>query len=922
MKKGLKNHMRRFSLAAAMTVFAALSSYGQKLIDANMDWRPAEELFRLVENESGCRIFAPQGEIDSVRITVHAAQTPPAEVLRKAFSGTPYEVSAYGNSIFVVKGRRLMTELPTKKAEAEAGPAVDSTTISLDNDNGSLLANSDLRVYHVGDPTVKAEGKLRLNGHVLDAASGEPVVGVMLRIGDTNTTTYTDNYGFYSFNLEPGDYEINIVGGGQADAKRRVRLYSDGQLDIQSAEKVMTFKEIAIYGGRRDNVRQTAIGVERLKINEIKNIPMAFGEVDIMKVVTALPGVKSVGEISSGFNVRGGASDQNLILFNGGAIYNPMHLFGLFSAFNPDIIRDMELYKSSVPPRYGGRISSVLDINSREGNKKKFGGTASIGLLTSRLALEGPIVRDKTSFLVAGRTTYSDWLLGLLPEKSGYKNGNAGFWDVNASLSHKFSERDNLYINGYYSRDRFSFDKTAKYRYSNGDASVKWRHVFNSQLVGVFTAGYDHYDYENNDMSVLYQEYKLRFNMDQYSGSADFSWLIGNNHNLSLGVSSIFYNLSPGKFDPLNGESLIQTDVLQREKAVESAVWVGDQWKISDRVSIDAGIRYSIFNAVGPRIYNTYNPDYLPSEGTVIETIEAKGGVSKTYHGPEFRVSGRVMLTDDLSLKAGVNSMRQYVHKVSNTSIMSPTDTWKLSDVNISPQTGIQYAAGLYKDFRNAFVEISVEGYYKTMSDYLDYRNGAELIMNHNLETDVVPTQGRAYGIEVMVRRTQGKLNGWVSYTWSRTLLRQFDPRMTSPVNDGDWYPADFDKPHEFKFIGNYKFTHRFSVSLNIDYATGRPVTLPVSKYEYAGGSYVYYSDRNGYRVPDYFRIDMSVNIEPKHRQTQRTHSSVTLGVYNLTGRQNAHSVYYEKSDSGAVQGYKLSIFGAPIPYINYNIRF
>jgi outer membrane receptor protein involved in Fe transport len=359
---------------------------------------------------------------------------------------------------------------------------------------------------------------------------------------------------------------------------------------------------------------------------------------------------------------------------------------------------------------------------------------------------------------------------------------------------------------------------------------------------------------------------------------------------------------------------------MPHEKALESAIYLGDEWTINHELSINAGVRYSIFNVLGPRSYNIYPSDVLPLVENII-TTDSAGGILKTYHGPEFRLSARYVFSDRMSVKACVNSMRQYIHKISNTTIMSPTDIWKLSDMNILPQNGMQIAAGVFRtDYDNMF-ESSVELYYKTMNHYLDYRPGAELVMNRHLETDLVETEGVSYGAELMIKKVKGKLNGWVSYTYSRTLLRQTDPRITLPVNFGDWYPADFDKPHEVKFVGNYKFTRRYSVSMNCDYSTGRPITIPVAKYRYVGGEYVYYTERNKLRVPDFFRIDLSFNIEPSHHLTLLTHDSFSFGVYNLTGRNNAYSVYYIL-DGRQIKGYKLAIFGVPIPYISYNIKF
>ena len=687
-------------------------------------------------------------------------------------------------------------------------------------------------------------------------------------------------------------------------------------------EQLYDLDEVTITAGRVDNVRGVEMGVHRLSMEDMKTIPTAFGEMDVLKVVQTLPGVKTMGEGTGGMSVRGGATDQNLILFNDNTVYNPSHLFGFFSAFNGNLVDDMQLYKSSIPARYGGRISSVLDITAKRGNKEKYTGDISVGLLTSSLNLEGPISKGRTSVLLGGRATYSDWILGIIPENSGYRDGSAGFYDANLLLSHNFSVRDNLYLSGYYSSDRFSFEEGQKYAYHNANASVKYVHVFGEDSPLSVTAGMDHYDYSTSDYENANDAYTLKYNIGQQFARIDYLHRELQHHKINAGLNGMLYSVMPGEVKPYSPASIYKADRLQQEKALEAAAYLNEEWEVTDRLSLNAGVRLSLFSAMGPRTFNTYVEGALPQlPDKTGETTES--GSFKTYMGPEFRASLRYALTDNLSLKAGVNSMRQYIHKLSNTLVASPTDSWKLSDAYIAPQTGVQYSMGLYRNLEGNNIELSVEGYWKTMDHYLDYRNGARLIMNSHLETDVVPTRGRAYGVEVMAKRSEGKLNGWVSYTYSRTQLQQNDPRITSPINGGGWYNADYDKPHEFKLVGNYRFTQRYSMSLNVDYSTGRPLTLPVSKvYDHTIGAYTFfYTDRNAARIPDYFRMDLAFNIKPTHRITARTHTFLTLGVYNLTGRKNVYSIYF-KSEDGDIKGYKMSVFGSPIPYVSFNVKF
>ena len=916
----MKRIISHIMLFLGATVFIA---FAQEKVTLDLRLQPANEVFRLIEQQSGYTIFCIPSETDSLLLTVQCMDKTPEDALLQALEGTPFQVSVFESQyIFILKDRKLNTLIPEDYFRQRSGQKEREVLAGQPVNSSDQKATSENRIYIIGNEKDSiASERIVLNGMITDFKTGEPIVGVVIYTENMVNSAITDASGYYSLQLPSGRHRLMLKGVGLKETYRQVMIYRSGKLDIELEEQVYALHEVVVTAEKMTNIRSTTIGVEKMQIKEIKNIPTVFGEIDVIRVVLMLPGVKAVGEASSGINVRGGSTDQNLILFNNGTIYNPTHLFGFFSTFNPDLIKDIELYKSSIPTKYGGRISSVLDISGREGNKEKFSGSASLGLLTSRITLEGPVGK-KTSFIAGGRTTYSDWLLKMLPDDSGYSNGTAGFYDLNMIVDHKFSEKDNLFFSGYYSNDRFQFTANERYGYTNMNASAKWRHLFNNQLTSTFIGGYDHYDYKNSMNENPFEANTLRFGINQYFAKLDFTSYLNDKHTLDFGMGTIFYKLNPGDLLPASPESFIKEDHIQQEQALESAVYLGNRWDITAALSINAGIRFSMFNVIGPRTYNMYDPDFLPQTTTVVETKEAKSGsFFKTYGYPEMRFSARYIFNDDLSVKAGVNTLSQHIHKLSNTTIMSPTDTWKLSDANIKPQKGMQFAAGLYKNLMTGNIETSIEFYYKTIKDYLDYRSGARLIMNHHIETDVISTRGRAYGIELMLKKTQGKLNGWLSYAYSKTQLRQDDQREANLINNGNWYPADYDKPHEFKLAGNYKFTQRYSISLNCDYSTGRPITLPSYKYDYAGGEYVYFSKRNQYRIPNFFRMDFAVNIEPSHHLTLLTHSSFSFGVYNLTGRKNAYSVYYT-TDKGVLKGYKLAIFGAPVPYLSYNIKF
>ena len=705
-------------------------------------------------------------------------------------------------------------------------------------------------------------------------------------------------------------------------AKTKVYIVPGVQKARASVADDQELAEIVVVGGRQSAVRSTTMGSEKFKPQLLKNIPSAFGDSDIMKVVLTLPGVTTVGEASSGYNVRGGATDQNLILFNGGTVYNPSHLFGLFTSFNSDAVEDVELFKSSIPVEYGGRISSVLKVTSKEANMQKLTGSASIGALTSKANVEVPIVKDHVSLLLNGRTTYSDWMLKQLPEDSGYKNGSANFYDFSGVLTWKLNSLHRLKIYGYWSHDKFSFSSQDKYGYENRNFSAEWRSLLNERVTLTASAGLDHYDYFNEDRNTPSMAARLSFGIDQIWGKLHVRQRLSEKQVLSYGLSVQHYNVQGGTYEPIGEESCITTDQLQREKALESAAFIDYEHSLTEKLSVSAGLRYSMFNALGPRDVNFYHDGELPTEETLLET-RRETGIIKTYHAPEIRLSARYALMENLSLKAGFNTMHQYIHKVSNTSIMSPTDIWKLSDLNIKPQNGWQVAAGIYHETAGKKYEFSAEVYYKHIGDYLNYRSSAVLLMNHHLETDVISTKGRAYGVELQVKKPVGTLNGWVSYTYSRSQLRQDDERVAVPLNNGEWYPSEYDRPHEVKAVLNLKFTERYSFSSNFNYATGRPTTLPAGKYydSYNQKYMPYYTDRNTYRIPDYMRLDLAFNIEPTHKLTSFLHTSFSIGVYNALARKNAYNVYYV-TEGEEIKGYKLSVFGTAIPYVSLNIRF
>ncbi|HWB27374.1 MAG TPA: TonB-dependent receptor [Chitinophagaceae bacterium] len=922
--------MRHYLLILSITVLASTArAQTAKTITGNFADVPFNQFIQEVEAQTGYHFYYDASQTDSLKITYRGDRVPLTTALDEILQqyGLRYSIDDQGH-IFITKAVQIYTTLPpgffgTKKA-------VDTTSFAVEEPEeteeekakNKLKASLENKLFEVGVKTnTIGQGNATIAGYVRDEKTGEPIIGANITAENKKTGTVTDQFGYFSLTLPKGRQVLLITSIGMNDTKRQVMLYSDGKLNIDMFEYVPTLKRVIVSADKTVNVKGVDMGVQKINIKNIKQIPTAFGEADVLRAVLTMPGVTSVGESSTGFNVRGGAADENLILFSDATIYNPSHFFGFFSAFNPDVVKDVELYKSSIPERYGGRLASVLDVTSREGNKKKFAGNGGIGPLTSRLTLEGPIDSGRTSFILGGRTTYSDWLLKQIPNDD-YKNSSARFYDVNLNISHEFNAKNNLYITGYLSQDKFRLNSDTTYKYSNKNANIKYKHIFNNKLYGVFTAGVDAYNFSISSVHNPVNAYKFAFDINQTNFRADFNYSPNNKHTIDFGLTSILYKLHPGTYDPDDKQSLVVADHVQAEQGLESALYIGDHYDVSSKFSVSAGLRYSMFNYLGPQTQYEYAPGLPRETVNIIDTVNyPKGKVIKTYQGPEIRLSARYSLGENASVKVSYNSLRQYIHMLSNTTAISPTDIWKLSDAYIKPQLGDQVSLGLYHNFKSNTIETSVEVYYKRLENYLDYKSGAQLVLNHHIETDIANSKGYAYGAELLIKKTAGKLNGWVSYTYSRTMLKTDDPLVTEPVNKGAWYPSDYDKPNIVNFIGNYRFSHRFSISLNVIYSTGRPITLPIAEYYYGGSYRVLYSDRNQYRIPDYFRTDFSMNIEGNHKIKQFAHNSWTIGLYNLTGRKNPYSVYFT-SENGVVNGYKLSIFGTVIPFINYNFRF
>jgi hypothetical protein len=919
-----------YRLPIIILFFIALShaGNGQELrVSGSFNGISFQKFVEEIESKTPYRFYFDPLTTDSLVVNATPQNQAIGDLLNSVLSGTDLHFSIDPDqNIYITYEREILSSLPDDFFGTGHG-TVQSRRQSTDFDYSLYEKRekerklAETRLYSIGNKSSNLGGNASLAGYVRDASSGTPVIGASVYIENPMIGVATDQFGYYSITLPKGRHELQIKSVGMKSTQRQIMLYSDGKLNIDLDEEVTPLKEVVVQSERDVRISGLQMGVEKLDIKTMKQMPLVLGETDIMKVVLTLPGVQTVGEGTVGLNVRGGATNQNLILFNDATIYNPSHLFGFFSTFNPDVLKNVELYKSGIGAEYGGRLSSVLDVTSREGNLKKFAGSGGISPITGRLSFEGPIIKDKSSFLVGGRSTYSDWILGRL-NNDAFKKSEASFYDVNAHISHKVNDKNNIYLSAYLSNDRFKLNSDTLYRYSDRNISLKWKHVLNNKLFGIFTAGYSNYGYSiSSDINPV-EAFNMKFGIQQGNAKLDVSYFPNQKHTINVGLGSIYYKLAPGDMQPRGAESLVVPNQLQDEQALESSIYVGDNYELSQNILLYAGVRYSYYQFLGPRDVYTYAAGQPREPSSLQDTVRyGSGKTIATHHGLEPRVSLRYSLSRTASVKFSYNRMRQYIQMLSNTTAIAPTDIWKLSDSYIRPQIGDQYSVGFYKNLKGNLIELSVEAYYKTMNNSVDFKNSAVLLLNHQIETDVINAEGKAYGVEFLIKKSAGKVNGWISYTYSRSLLKANSVHSSETVNNGKFYPSSYDKPHAVNFIGNYKFSRRFNFSLNMTYSTGRPITLPLAKYDLGGNPRLYYSERNQFRIPDYFRMDASINLEGNHKIRKLAHSSWTLAIYNLTGRENAYSVFFTSKDN-KISGYKLSIFGRPIPTITYNFRF
>ncbi|GAA4377941.1 TonB-dependent receptor [Hymenobacter koreensis] len=768
-------------------------------------------------------------------------------------------------------------------------------------------------------PAPAATAKVTLSGYLRDGATGEALIGASVFVKALGIGVNTDENGFYALQLPKGAHVITFQVIGFEPREERVELTGDLTRSVKLAAQRVQTQEVLVQGARaEDNIKKPEMSVNRLDMKTVKLMPALLGEVDVVRSIQLLPGVTTVGEGASGFNVRGGGIDQNLILMDEIPVYNVSHLFGLFSAFNPDAVESMKLYKGGIPAQYGGRLSSLLDVRLRDGQAAdRLHVNGGIGLISSRLAVEAPLIKDRTSVVLAGRRSYGDLFLKLVPEQ---KNNQAYFYDLSVKVNHRFSARDQLQLTGYRGRDVFNFANVFKNDWGNTGGTVRWTHQFSPRLIGNFSAVAAEYDYALGVPNGT-QAFEWTSDIRNYTGKADLSYVLNASNTLSGGVSGTRYHFNPATVKPLSTESIFIGLKVDAQQAGEYAAYLDNEQTISTRLQAQYGLRLSVFDFLGSgtRVF-----DYVGAVGQRKDPVNGRdtknGEVIKRYANLEPRASLRFTLDETSSLKASYNRTVQYIHLVSNTTASSPLDIWTPSTNNVQPERGNQVAIGYFRNLRDNQYEASVEVFGKTMSNQIDYVNGANTLLNKDLEGELLYGDGRAYGAEFYVKKNQGPLTGWVSYTLSRS------ERQIDGLNAGKWYPNKYDKTHSLSVVGLYEVSKRLFVSANFAYGTGVATTFPNARFVYEGlvVPVVGGDARNNYRVPAYHRLDFGATLKNRQKPNQRWQSEWVFSVYNAYARRNAYGIYFRQNQDNPRQteAVRLSVFGTVLPSVSYNFNF
>lgn len=875
-----------------------------------------------VYQQTGVKVFYKQEWVSNLKVTFNAENVTAMQAVMLAVRNTDLNVSQWNNNLVLMPHEKLTTKLPVYhhiiKAEATSQTSKGMTA----SEKKYLIGRKPgiIRTVRVGHQDGSlVNGKATILGRMMDEETGGPVAFGTCYVEETKTGAVSDKNGFFTLILRPGKYTLAFNYMGYQHKKLMLHVLSSGKFTLNLRKTAYQIHEFVVHGDRQMSMTEKDPGIDKVSMTSIKQLPMMMGESNILKVSGTLPGIVSEGEGSSGLNVRGGGADQNAFYINKVPIYNTSHLFGFFPAFNSDIIKDFSIYKGYIPARYGGRLSSVFNIITRQGDMKRFTAHGGLSPVSGNLEFEGPIKKDALSYIFSIRSTYSDWILNNIKDPT-IKGSSANFYDYSGGLSYNAANTQIQFFY-YHSFDHFKLAKIDDYNYANTGASLDINHNFSNTFRGDFTLVASQYAFNTVDKEQVSSAYQQAYNMGHYEARADFSKTFSNVNSLNFGIGTVLHKLDRGNVKPFGTQSLLIPVALGKEKGISASVYASDTYKPFPLLSITAGMRFTMYSPLGPSTVLNYEPGMPVDPLYVKDTLNFGNNVPILwYPEPDIRAAIKYQTDENGSIKLAFNQMHQNLFMLNNTIAISPNVQWKLADYHIRPSKSNQVSFGVFRTIPRAGLGASVEIYYKEEYDYPQFKDGASFLDSPHVETEVLQGTAKSYGIEVLLKRTNRKLDGWLSYTYSRTMMRVNGGETWNSINNGKAYPSNFDIPHIANLVMDYHLSMRMTFSTIVTYRTGKPITYPVSVYYVNGEPYLDYSSRNAYRIPDYFRIDLSMAVEGNLRRHKFMHSSFVFSVYNLTGRKNPYSVYFNTSN-GQITGYSYSVIGVPIFTVTWKFK-
>jgi hypothetical protein len=876
---------------------------------------PFAEFCESVYLQTGVSVYYKEEWVKNLFVTIESDSITVSSAVRKALAGTELEVSAWHSHLALLPDAELLAELPSyEQVVVVTNPVAQKKELITESEQRYITSRKPgvIRTITIGRRgVITGNSKVKVLGRVLDSETGEPLVFVTIYISETKTGARSDINGFFTLSMPTGKFNALVEYMGYEKEKCLLEILSDGNFTIRMKKAAIQIKEVVISSERQANIRVKEPGLDQISVKSIKSLPMMMGERDILKVSGTLPGIVSIGEGGAGLNVRGSSSDQNAFYINRIPIYNTSHMFGFFPAFNSDIIKDFSIYKGFIPAQYGGKLASVFNITTRQGNRKNFTAHGGISPIAGNVVFEGPLKRDTASFIFSARSTYSDWALSRIKDTT-ISASRANFNDFSGGVNWDF-KKSQISLFAYHSTDHFKLSEINNYTYANTGGSIILNTNYTNALRGEFAVIASQYTFSTIDKQEVFAAYSHAYEMLHYETRASFRHVLNEQHSLEYGAAVVLYNLDRGKVKPFGEKSLRSEVNLGIDRGLESSLYLSDSYDILPTLNLNVGARYTIFTPIGPVTAYRYSEGAPMDLRYIADTLMfGRNKPIRWYHEPDLRASVNFETDKDGSVKLAFNQMHQNLFMLNTNTSIAPNTQWKLADYHILPSKSNQISLGVFRTIPKNSLEASVEVFYKRSYNYPEFKDGADFLKNPLVETAVLQGDQKAYGVEVFIRRSRRKLEGWLSYTYSRSIIKIDDEHSWNRINNGDPYPANYDIPHSLNLVLNYYLTRRIIFSSILTYQSGKPITYPESVFYIDGVPFLDYSKRNAYRIPDYIRADFSLTIEGSLKKNKILHSSFIFNVYNATGRNNPYSVYF-KTENGLIRSYQYTVIGVPI---------